>query len=197
MWSDFRPTLLFLFRFFLTYGLLSAAYGFFIKQYDQAEPQVRDPFTHWVVEQVAQIAKWQGYEVVIEENAHLNYAKTAEEQTFDTLIFNDIRAIAVEEGCNGLSVMILFVSFVLAFGGNFQRLLWFIPAGLLLIHLSNLIRLYLLAILKVDFEGQYFHFFHKYGFTAVIYLSVFLLWYVWVQFLVKPSAHKNANEARA
>jgi exosortase family protein XrtF len=195
MWNDFKPTLLFLFRFFLTYGLLSAAYGFYIQSYDRLQPSQTDPSTQWVVQQVSFLAEILGYTTEIEEQAHNRYADLPSEQTFDTLLLDNKRAIAVEEGCNGLSVMILFVSFVLAFGGKWKKAIWFVPLGLVIIHLANLLRLLILAVLKADHDGNYFHFFHKYGFTAVIYFAVFVLWYVWVQFLVSNKPSSNLDKS--
>ena len=192
MLKEFRPTLYFLLRFFLTYAICSILYGLYIKKYDQNIPPIIDPATDLVVYQVGKVAGWLGFNVELEKNAHLRYDDLADAQTFNTLYLNDIQAIAVEEGCNGLSVIILFASFIIAFGGKLKRILIFIPIGIAFIHLSNLFRLVLLAILNVNFEGKYFHFFHKYGFTAVIYLSVFILWYIWVHYLIIPKT-KSTN----
>lgn len=195
MLKEFKPTLFFLLRFFLTYAICSVSYGLFIKQYDQSQPSIIDPITSQVVNQVGTLASWLGYQVEIEKNAHSNYTDLGHEQTFNTLYLNDIQAIAVEEGCNGMSVIILFASFIIAFGGNAKKSILFILAGIVFIHLSNLLRLLLLAILNVDFNGTYFHFFHKYGFTAVIYLAVFLLWYLWVNYTMHPNSIKQNAKA--
>lgn len=194
MWRDFRPTLFFLFRFFLTYALLSAAYGYFIKQYDEASPSETDPITKNIVVQLAFMAEAFGYEVTIDEDDHRNYAQSKDEQTYDSIRLNNVKAIAVEEGCNGISVMILFVAFVLAFGGSGKKAAWFIPLGLAFIHIANILRLFLLALLKIYFDQQYFYFFHKYGFTAVLYAAVFLLWYIWVQHIVVNRKSENERE---
>jgi exosortase family protein XrtF len=191
MLKEFKPTLFFLLRFFLTYAVCSVSYGLYIKKFDQKNPPVIDPITNAVVKQLGTLAGWIGYNVDVEKNAHLKYEDIADEQTFNTLYLNDIQAIAVEEGCNGLSVIILFASFIIAFGGSLKRVLIFIPIGIVFIHISNLFRLILLAVLNVDFDGRYFHFFHKYGFTAIIYLSVFILWYIWVQYLIRPNSGKD------
>lgn len=182
--KDFLPTIFFLLRFFGVYAILSVSYGFYIKSFDELEDSETDPITQSVVRQLSVVSEWFGYEVDIDEHSHRNYGSLAEEQTFDTVYFDKIQVIAVEEGCNGISVMILFVAFVLAFGGNWKSAVWFIPSGLLIIQIGNLMRLLLLAVLKAETDGNYFHFFHKYGFTAVIYLLVLILWHIWVRYFV-------------
>jgi len=91
---------------------------------------------------------------------------------------NGKTVINIFEGCNGINIMILFLAFVVAFKGNLRNTLWFIPIGVIFIHLANLGRitmLYWVAQEKPDFM----YFTHKYIFTAVIYLAVFFLWTLW------------------
>jgi len=180
MKSNLWTTVFFLMRFFAVYLALSWVYGRYIAHYDTLDPPRTDPFTREVVYEVTRLASWLGYETDVKLDDHLIYP-AAEEQTYDSIHLNGLIGVGVEEGCNGLSIMILFVAFVLSFGGNAQQAAWFVPAGLVFIHLANLGRILFLAILNVDFGGKHFHFFHKYGFTAVIYAAVFALWFVWVQ----------------
>ena len=95
------------------------------------------------------------------------------------VIDNGTTIIEVFEGCNGLNVMIVFLSFVIAFTGTFKKTLWFAVLGLLLIYIANLFRVSLLY-----FVSKYYHdslyFFHKYLFTGLLYILVFVLWYFWV-----------------
>lgn len=175
--NEFKPTIFFLLKFVLIYLLGSTLYGLFISNYDlQAK---LDPATRWITYQCASTANIFGYETEVLEDDHLNW-QGEDEQTFDSLWLNAQYAISVEEGCNGINIMILFVAFVIGFGGRWLNMLLFIPAGLFFIHLANLGRLMLLSLLNVEFEGRGFHFFHKYGFTAVLYVAILILWYFWV-----------------
>lgn len=101
-------------------------------------------------------------------------------------------ALSVYEGCNGINVMILFVAFVVAFGGPLKKMAWFIPAGLVIIHLSNLIRIAMLFFVAEYYE-QYFYYIHKYAFTAIIYVVVFLLWVIWVMRFNKRPVKSSGN----
>jgi len=179
MWKEFKPTILFLIKFFGIYFLFSMLYGFYIGKYDTASPPETDPVTNYITVSCGKTASLFGYTPEIVWDDHLN-AETKSEVTYDSLWLDNAYAISVEEGCNGINIMILFIAFVVAFGGKLINMLIFIPAGILFIHVSNIGRLMLLSLLNVEWGGQAFHFFHKYGFTAVIYLSVLLLWYLWV-----------------
>ncbi|HQQ96810.1 MAG TPA: exosortase family protein XrtF [Cyclobacteriaceae bacterium] len=99
--------------------------------------------------------------------------------------------LRVFEGCNGVNVMIVFVSFMIAIGGRFSNLAKFTIGGLLVIHVANLLRVFLLFITAI-YQPRLFYYFHKYLFTAVLYAVVFALWYVWIEyFIVRPK--KNAS----
>lgn len=179
MWKEFRPTILFLVKFFAIYFVLSGVYGFYIARYDTASPSVNDPITRAVAYNCTRTASWLGYQPSIVEDDHLN-REVLPEQTYDSIWLNGVYALSVEEGCNGINIMILFLAFVVAFGGKLVNMLLFIPAGFVFIHIANLGRLLLLTYINVELEGRGYHFFHKYVFTAIIYVAVLLLWYLWV-----------------
>lgn len=88
--------------------------------------------------------------------------------------------VKVIEGCNGLSVMILFVAFLLGFPGKLKSMAWFLPAGLLVIHFFNILRVAMLGWAVYRF-GETGYYIYKELFTASIYLLVLTLWFLWVQ----------------
>jgi exosortase family protein XrtF len=171
--KEFRPTLFFLIRFFVLYMVGNLVYGAWITSW-HPKP---DPLTTWVTEQSSSILNLFGWETEAYEHPGkpTTYIATAEEAI-----------VSVYEGCNGLNVVIVFLSFLLAFGPYIRKLFWFIPLGLVVIHLSNLARIVLLAAVSVHMP-KYLYFTHKYLFTAFIYLFVFLLWIGWVMKLAKPT----------
>ncbi len=83
------------------------------------------------------------------------------------------------EGCNAISVIILFVSFVIAFTGKLKPTLLFLIIGSLLIHVFNVFRIALLCMALNNFP-QFDSVLHDVIFPLVIYGLVFLLWIVWV-----------------
>lgn len=86
--------------------------------------------------------------------------------------------------CNGLSVIVLFSIFILSFPGKFIHKIWFIPSGIIILHLCNVLRVCGLAIINF-YAPQYLDFNHNYTFTFLVYGLLFLLWIIWVNHFAK------------
>ena len=167
----YRPFLKFLLLFFLTYGVLSFLYNHYLSLYENEKYPI-DPFTESV-----------SYQVKFVSNNFLGgnteiYKYMGEQWT--RLAYNDQNIARIVEGCNAVSVMILFVSFVIAFAGKPKRTLIFILIGLILIHLLNLFRIAVLGALLYHFP-QHSHLTHGVLFPLIIYGFVFTLWIIWVR----------------
>ena len=165
--KEFTPTILFLAKFVGIYLVGNFLYGLYITSYDPAP----DPVTHWITDQTAIVLTTCGWQSSIEDTPNKPTTK---------LIYDNESILAVYEGCNGINVMIIFVAFLIAFGPYTKQLLWFIPAGLLIIHLINLTRITLLFLVSI-YQKNYMYFMHKYFFTAILYVAVFILWVWWVR----------------
>jgi exosortase family protein XrtF len=85
----------------------------------------------------------------------------------------------IGEPCNGLKVMGLFAIFILAFQGSWKDKLWYIPTGVILIHLANAIRVSALTIIEAT-HPEYLDFNHNVTFQVLIYGIIFGMWYLWV-----------------
>jgi len=166
-WKEFKPTLLFLAKFVGLYIVANMVYGLFITAY----APVADPVTHAVTEQCGWILDVTGWPVTVQDEALKS----------TTLIVHEGTArIAVYEGCNGVNVMIIFLSFLLAFGPYTRAMAWFAPLGVMVIHAGNLARIVLLFLVTLYYPN-YLYYLHKYFFTAIIYVVVFILWIIWVR----------------
>lgn len=168
MLDSFKPTLNFLIRFIVIYGVGSLLYSLYIAHYDPKP----DGVTEVVAKQMAWTMNAFGQKVELYE---------VDSDPYVGVMYKDTQSVSIFEGCNGLAVMILFTAFVLAFrGGNNKAALWFIPLGILFIHLFNILRLALLIVINYYYTNA-FHFYHKFVFTGIIYAFVLLLWVWWVQ----------------
>lgn len=110
---------------------------------------------------------------------------------YDTLTAShdvNIRTIGIDgthglwigDPCNGITLFALFTGFVIAFPGSLKRKMWFIPLGLILIHLLNIIRIVALSLIIFYFpDPEVLDFNHNYTFTVLVYSGVFALWYWW------------------
>jgi exosortase family protein XrtF len=173
MLREFKPTLIFLLKFGLIFGIGSGLYSYTISKYMGQDPPVADPFTEFIADHTYKTIKFLGYDV------H-RWNPESEPTVGIYIVGYEDDSIGVFEGCNGINVMILFVAFIVAFGGETKRMLWFIPSGIIAIHLFNIVRLASLAVLAT-YSQSAFHFIHKYAFTAVIYAFVFVLWIIWIK----------------
>ena len=161
----FIPALVFVGKFVALYVVGNLFYGWMVESFS---PQP-DPMTEWVTVQTAQLLSLTGYPSV----ARISSAAP-------TVVIdwsgNDI--LEVYEGCNGLNVMIVFLAFMIAVGPYVKKFYWFVAGGLLLIHVLNLARIWGLFLVAVHLPAQ-FYFVHKYLFTGILYVVIFLLWLWW------------------
>ena len=165
--QEFKPTIFFLVKFLGLYLVGNLLYGMYVTAY---EPHP-DPVTHWVSSHTAAILISCGYPV-----STYDY----KEIPTTSLLYRGKAVLAVYEGCNGLNTAIIFVAFVISFGPVCRAWLWFIPLGLLIIHLMNLGRITLLFFVAA-YMPDAMYFTHKYLFTAFLYGVIFLLWVWWVK----------------
>jgi exosortase family protein XrtF len=95
------------------------------------------------------------------------------------LLVNSKFVARVVEGCNSISVIILFISFIIAFAGKFKATVIYILGGSVLIYVVNLIRIAILSIGLYNYPWRE-DVLHTVIFPMVIYGMVFLLWMFWV-----------------
>ena len=91
----------------------------------------------------------------------------------------------VGDPCNGFSLFALFLIFMITYPGPWKKKLWYIPLGLLLIHLINVFRIVALTII-LDINPEWLDFNHNYTFNIIVYSFVFLLWYIWAKKYAGP-----------
>ncbi len=92
----------------------------------------------------------------------------------------DKPVVRVIEGCNGVSVIILMLAFILAFKGSNANYFWFIPTTLASVWIFNVVRIAWLALVVNDGNGSSFDL-YKSIFNGSIYLFVFLFWLWWIR----------------
>lgn len=164
---QFKPFLIFIGVFFFTYIVLTLLYKFYLDSY-QAEDL--DGVTMMASRNSESLLKLLNYDVIIQKNS---------QNPWQDIILNGRFIAHITEGCNAVSVMILFVSFVAAFSGNLKKTLLFIIFGLISIYILNVIRISLLIVLVYNFP-QYTSFLHGTFFPLMIYGYVFILWIFWI-----------------
>lgn len=122
-------------------------------------------------------------------------------KTFTVLQDRDFQIVGIDgsngvwvgSNCNAISLFALFSIFIIAYPGAQKNKWWFIPVGIICIHLLNLLRVIGL-VLMANYYPTYLEFNHTYTFTFLIYSFIFFLWVVWVnRFSQKQTLKKNEN----
>lgn len=97
-----------------------------------------------------------------------------------TIGIDGTHGLWIGDPCNGLTLFALFTGFVIAYPGPLRKKLWFIPIGIIAIHIINVFRIVGLSIIIYYFpDPAVLDFNHTYTFTMLVYGFVFFLWYVW------------------
>lgn len=173
----YKSVIRFVVLFLGSYLLLSVGYSFYLKA-SASGGYFPDYFTNLVARQSAAILEAFGYGTVLFENI-------ARHGVFLTI--KDNYTVNIVEGCNSISVIILFVSFIIAFAEGFKKTFLFLLVGMVLIYIVNLIRISLLVVALYKYP-EYQEVLHSVLFPAVIYGMVFFLWIAWVRMLKTSSA---------
>ncbi len=108
-------------------------------------------------------------------------------------IADSVGLLQIGAPCDGLVLFALFTVFILVFPGPTKRKLWFIPAGIVLIHLANLLRVVSLVIIQYN-RPQSLKFNHDYTWTVLVYAFIFWLWHLWATRFSQVDPLKSASE---
>lgn len=170
----YQSVIKFILTFLLVYLALSLSYKVYL-DYSKGKTYYPDYVTHLVAIQSEALINTLGYDAEI--------ANHPNEPSIKIIINHKYIARAVE-GCNSISVIILFVSFMIAFAGRFKPTALYILAGSVLIYSVNLIRIAVLSIGLYHYPWRR-EILHTVIFPLIIYGLVFLLWMFWVSHFSK------------
>lgn len=163
--QQYKPFLLFLGKFFLSYLVLTVLYQSYLASFGD---DVIDGITSNVACLMQKIVDVFGVNI----STKLDYMHYQ-------IIYNGKFTARIIEGCNAISVIILFIAFIVAFSGKLKLTLLYILSGSILIYILNVFRIIFLTVLVYYFPNQE-HLLHGVLFPLVIYGIVFLLWIIWV-----------------
>jgi len=164
---QFKPFLIFVSIFFLTYIVLTILYKLYLNGYEVNDI---DDVSLFVGKNAESLLKIFDYNIIIQKSSQNPWLE---------IIFNNLFLARIIEGCNAVSVMILFVSFIAAFSGKLKNTLLFIVFGVVSIYILNIFRIALLVVLLYNFPESN-KLVHDIIFPLIIYGYVFLLWIFWI-----------------
>ena len=180
LFKKYSSVIRFILIFLGSYFIFSLFYNIYL-DLSNSSKYYPDFFTHLVAVQSQAVIEFLGYES--------NIAPHPEEASMK-LFINDYFLARIVEGCNSLSVMILFFSFVLSFFARLKTTLFFILAGSVIIYVMNIVRIAILTIGIYEYP-RHAEFLHSIIFPLIIYGTVFILWIIWVRIYSKTTAHES------
>lgn len=182
MFKQYQPFFAFLAKFLLFYLFFALGYKFYLSQFDIAKFEI-DSISKSVANQTVYLINFFGGEVRTFPN---------EFEASMKIVFKEKYVARIIEGCNAISVIILFAAFVFAFSKGFKKTILFILLGSATIYILNIVRIALLTY-AMYYYPEHEELLHGTIFPLFIYGVVFLLWVFWVT-KFSGYAKKNIEE---
>ena len=174
LFHKYRLVIRFIAIFVGSYFVFSSFYSAYLLFFE-SKPVEPDPLTQLVARQSGDLLLGLGYDVEVV----MHYTGLSMK-----IMVGDLFLAGIVEGCNSASIIILFISFILAFYGKTTTTLLYILAGSVLIYSMNIIRIVLLSIGILEYPN-YSGFLHSIFFPLAIYGTVFVLWVIWIRIYTK------------
>lgn len=165
----YKSVIRFILTFIIVYTILSVCYKFYL-DFSKNAVYYPDYITNLVSKQSEDILNVLGYKAYVEPHRDEPSMK---------LIINGKYLARIIEGCNSISIIILFVSFIMAFSGKPKTTFLYMLFGSVLIYVVNLSRIVILSIGLYHYPWRK-DILHTVIFPGIIYGMVFLLWIFWV-----------------
>ncbi len=98
----------------------------------------------------------------------------------NTLFFENKGAIAVVGSCSGLKQFYQWTVLMVLFPGPWLKKLWYIPLGIIIIHIVNIFRIVILSVVVIHWP-QHWDFIHEWILRPFFYVVIFGMWVLWVE----------------
>jgi len=169
--KKYKNIINFLVKFFVSYFLLVAIYNGYLQKSQQKESFYQtSSITTAVANQTVKVLTAFGYNVRVMQH---------DKEVSLKLFMEGKYILRIIEGCNSVSLIILFIAFIFSFSGSLSATLLFSIIGSALIYIINILRIVFLILMIHKFPSQIV-ILHDLVFPAIIYGFIFLLWVLWV-----------------
>jgi len=113
--------------------------------------------------------------------------------------------VIIAPECASLKQWMHWIFLMVLFPGPWKHKLWYIPAGLVVIEWTNVVRICGILLMQIQWPNIHinlmggdintFHLAHDYVFKFFFYLVIFLMWVLWVEkFYDKKPTNTKQNE---
>tara|TARA_R110002050_G_scaffold254526_5_gene393021 strand:+ start:2766 stop:3317 length:552 start_codon:yes stop_codon:yes gene_type:complete len=165
----YKSVIRFIVTFLTVYGVLTIGYNVYLNMSDGSK-FYPDYLTNLVAQQTNALLNGVVYDANVLPHPNEPSMK---------IIINGKYVARVIEGCNAISIIIMFLSFIVAFAGKLKTTILYGLAGSIIIYAFNLFRIVILSIGLYHYPWRK-EILHNVIFPMLIYGTVFLLWMVWV-----------------
>ncbi|NRB83749.1 MAG: exosortase family protein XrtF [Winogradskyella sp.] len=167
--TKYKLVIRFIITFLAVYGMLTVGHHLYLS-FSDGSKFYPDYMTNLVARQTNTLLNGIGYEASVLPHP---------DEASMKIIINGKYVARVIEGCNALSIIILFLSFIIAFSGKFKTTVLYCFAGAIILYAFNLIRIVILSAGLYHYPWRR-EILHNVIFPMLIYGTVFLLWMFWV-----------------
>jgi exosortase/archaeosortase family protein len=112
--------------------------------------------------------------------------------------------VVIAPECASLKQWMHWLFLMILFPGPWKHKLWYIPAGLVIIEWTNVVRICGIMLMQIAWPDIHIHLFgndintfhlaHDYIFKLFFYLIIFLMWMLWVEKFYNPSLKTKQHE---
>lgn len=95
----------------------------------------------------------------------------------ENIYYHGRNIVSIEDGCNGLELIVLYIGFIVCMPAVRKRKLIFSIGGTILIYVVNVIRCAGVAYI-IQYYPKYADFAHHYVFTFIVYGLIIALWLI-------------------
>lgn len=97
--------------------------------------------------------------------------------------------VGVNYGCSGFKQFLQWIVLMTFFPGPWRNKIWFIPTGIIVVHLVNIFRIsFLTVILVFGASQETWDFAHDYILRPFFYVIMFAMWVIWVEYIKKENS---------
>lgn len=101
-----------------------------------------------------------------------------------SVCINGTRGMNIIYGCLGLSHFALFSGLVFGYSGSWKHKIWFVPTGIVFLHVINALRLIFIGVV-LKYAPQYDELAHYWVTRIFMYSGILFLWFLWILKLSK------------
>jgi len=100
--------------------------------------------------------------------------------------------VVIAPECASLKQWLHWIFLMVLFPGPWKHKLWYIPAGLVIIEWTNVVRICGVLMMQIPWPNS-FHIAHDYIFKVFFYFIIFLMWVLWVEKFKNPASKKQTK----